>query len=57
VVKDWPAPTSERPERRDIDKMAVGTLPAKATDGCSVRYDGTCRHEYPSWPLYLGLVR
>ena len=54
---EWPEPEDERPSEEELADMLMGSIDARATDGCEpVEADGTCEHGYPAWTLYLGLI-
>jgi len=51
----WPYPIYPVPSQRMLTAWRdMGR--AEATDGCVVNIDGVCKHGYPSWLLYLGLL-
>ena len=47
--------TTKRPSLATINRWFEEET-AKATDGCRVEPDGTCKHGCESWLLVLGLI-
>lgn len=53
----YPEPIDEEPSERELTRMTLGLIDARATDGCEpVEPDGECEPGYPAWPLYLGVI-
>lgn len=54
---DYPEPTDDEPSEDELADMLMGSIDARATDGCEpLEADGTCEHGYPSWPRYKGVI-
>lgn len=54
--EEFPQPTGETPDLEDLQEW-LDEGGCMATDGeCWVEPDGVCKHGYPSWLLWLGLV-
>jgi len=47
--------TMRVPNDRTMERWVADGV-AKATDGCKVEPDGTCRHGHLSWLLRLGVI-
>lgn len=54
-MNNYPKPTEPEPDIEDLTEW-MNDSGCEATDGCWVEHDGICKHGYPSWMLYLGLI-
>jgi hypothetical protein len=46
---------TKRPSLKTMERWISNGM-AKATDGCEVEPDGTCKHGKPSWLIALGYI-
>jgi hypothetical protein len=51
----WPKPTTPEPDLEQLMKWLFEDE-CEATDGCTVKNDGSCPHGHPSWLLRLEFV-
>ena len=52
----YPKPTRENPSTDELQRwFDLGVC--EATDGCEIEPDGICIHGYPSWYIYLEIIK